>query len=96
MAESPVEAGAVHVTVADAFPATDAETSVGAPAGAYAPITSHVTAVEAAEADELPLPFMATTLNVTGNNLERPLTTVVRTLPTVTEVTVLPFVDVTV
>ena len=60
MGEPPLEAGAVHDTVANAFPAT-ADTAVGAP-GAVGPVG--VTAVDGADAAPGPMVFVATTVNV--------------------------------
>ena len=77
IAEPPDEAGAVHETVADALPAT-AETPVGEPG-----VVTGVTGAEAEEAVELPIAFIASTVNVTEVPLVRPVTEAVRTFPTV-------------
>ena len=84
MAPPPEEAGAVHVTVAEPFPETEAETLLGAEATAGLTTTLHVTAADADEADEFPPPFTATTVNVTGTVVDRSLITVDKTFPTVT------------
>jgi hypothetical protein len=75
--EPPDEAGAAHETVADALPAT-AETPVGEPG-----VVTGVTGAEAEEAVELPIAFIASTVNVTEVPLVRPVTEAVRTFPTV-------------
>ena len=80
IAEPPFEAGAVHETVAELIPAT-AETAVGAPATVIG-----VTEDDAEESEELPTAFVAFTLNVRAVPFVRPVSVVVRTLPTVTAV----------
>ena len=78
-----MDAGAVQETVACPSPAV-AETPVGAPGADTA--TDGVTEEEADDADELPIAFVATTVNVTGAPFINPVTVAVRTLPTVTAV----------
>ena len=75
----PLEAGAVHETVAELIPAT-AEIPVGAPGTA-----GRVIEDEAEEFEELPAAFIAFTVNVSSAPPVRLLSVVVRTFPTVTE-----------
>ena len=79
IAESPVEVGAIHETVAEVLPAT-AVTDVGTPGGDAVGVTE----AEAEEDSELPAEFIATTVNVTGLPLANPVSVAVNTLPTVT------------
>ena len=78
ISEPPFEAGAVHETVTELVPAT-AVTFVGDP-GAVA----GVTADDAEDAGELPIEFVALTVNVTAVPFVNSVNVVVRTLPTVT------------
>ena len=75
----PFEAGAVHDTVAEVLPRT-AETPVGASG-----IVDGVTEAEGEENEELPVEFIARTLNVSAVPLVRLVSVAVRTFPTVTE-----------
>ena len=79
IAEPPFEAGAVQLTVAAVFAET-AETPVGAPG-----IVIGVTEVEAKEGSELPVEFVAFTVNVTAVPLVSPVKLAVKTFPTVNE-----------
>ncbi len=76
-----MDAGADQETVTCPFPAI-AVTPVGAPGADPA---DGVTEEEADDADELPIAFVATTVNVRGVPFVNPVTVAVRTLPTVTE-----------
>jgi len=77
ISKPPFIAGAVHETVAELTPAT-AETAVGAPG-----TVGKVTEDDAEEGRELPMAFIATTVNVRTAPLSNPLSVAVRTLPTV-------------
>ena len=59
MALPPLDAGAVHDTVDDAFAPDDAVTDVGAPG-----VVAGVAAFEGAEPDPAPTELIATTVNV--------------------------------
>jgi len=78
----PFEAGAVQDTVTDVLLGR-AETPVGASG-----TVDGVTEAEAEENEELPVEFIATTLNVSAVPLVRLLSVAVRTFPTVTELPV--------
>ena len=71
IAEPPLEAGAVHVTVALALPPTPA-TAVGAPGADGGAVG--VTGAEAGESALGPTPLVATTLNVYAVPLVSPVT----------------------
>jgi hypothetical protein len=89
IAEPPLEAGTVHVTVAWALPAV-AVPIVGAPG-----IVNGVTELEAADAVLDPTKFLALTVNVYGVPFVRPITVAVRIFPTTVAV-MLPGLEVTV
>ena len=78
MIDVPVETWPSQETVADPLPAT-AETPVGAKATEIG-----IREADAEEATELPVAFIARTVNVTGVPLVRPVTESDNTLPTVT------------
>jgi hypothetical protein len=78
IAEPPFEAGATQETVTELIPAT-AVTFVGEPG-----TVAGVTADEAEDAGELPIEFVATTVNVSDVPFVKPVNEAVRTLPTVT------------
>jgi hypothetical protein len=87
----PVEAGAVNEMVASPFPRT-AETLVGAPG-----TVAGVTALDAEEADPVPIAFVAVTVNVYETPLVRPVIVIGESLPLAVippglEVTVYPVI----
>jgi hypothetical protein len=84
MIDEPLETWPSQDTIADALPAT-AETPVGAKATEIG-----IREADAEEATELPVAFIARTVNVTGVPLVRPVTESDNTLPTVTGLPPLP------